>query len=59
MMDFEEEYLYRQITKGDRSDIGTWGMQCMGMFRSFQDIEEYFNTYHITDYMGLTKDEVR
>ncbi len=24
MMDFEEEYLYRQITKGDRSDIGTW-----------------------------------
>ena len=59
MMDFEEEYLYRQITKGDRSDIGTWGIQCMGMFRSFQDIEEYFNTYHITDYMGLTKDEVR
>lgn len=59
MMDFEEEYLYRQITKGSRSDIGTWGMQCMGMFRSFQDIEEFFNTYNITDYMGLTKDEVR
>lgn len=30
MMDFEEEYLYRQITKGDRSDIGTWGNTMYG-----------------------------
>ncbi|MBD3592642.1 TonB-dependent receptor [Bacteroides sp. GM023] len=59
VMDFEKEYLYRQITKGSRSDIGAWGMQCMGMFRSFQDIEEFFNKYNITDYMGLTKDKVR
>lgn len=59
VMDFVKEYQYRQITKGGRSDIGTWGMQCMGMFRSFQDIEEFFNRYNITDYMGLTKDEVR
>ena len=36
MMDFEDEYLYRQITKGHRSDVGTWGMECMGIFRSFQ-----------------------
>ena len=42
VMDWETEYLYRQITKNHRSDVGTWGMQCIGMFRSFQDIEEYF-----------------
>ena len=59
MMDFAKEYLYRQITKGSRTDIGTCGMQCIGMFRSFQDIEEYFDTYNITSYMGMTKDKVR
>ena len=34
-------------------------MQCIGMFRSFQDIEEYFEKYNITSYMGMTKDKVR
>jgi hypothetical protein len=34
-------------------------MQCIGMFRSFQDIEEYFAKYNITKYMGMTKDDVR
>ncbi|WP_036880114.1 SusC/RagA family TonB-linked outer membrane protein [Xylanibacter oryzae] len=58
-MDWETDYLYRQITKGHRSDVGLWGMQCLGMFRSFQDIEEYFDKYHITSYMGMTKDKVR
>jgi TonB-linked SusC/RagA family outer membrane protein len=58
-MDFETEYLYRQIQKGHRSDIGTWGMQCLGMFRSFQDIEEYFTKYNITSYLGMAKDKVR
>lgn len=58
-MDFKDEYIYRQITEGHRSDIGLWGMQCIGMFRSFQDIEEYFERYNITTYMGLTKDKVR
>lgn len=58
-MDWETEYIYRQIRKGGRTDIGVWGMQCIGMFRSFQDIEEYFDKYNITSYMGLTKDKVR
>ena len=34
-------------------------MQCLGMFRSFQEIEEYFAKYNITQYMGMTKDQVR
>lgn len=58
-MDFEDEYIYRQIVRGGRTDIGVWGMQCIGMFRSFQDIEEYFEKYHITSYMGMAKDKVR
>lgn len=59
MMDWKTEYAYRQITYGHRTDVGTWGMQCIGMFRTFQDIEEYFKQNNITSYMGLTKDQVR
>ena len=58
-MDFATQYIYRQIQKGGRTDVGTWGMQCIGMFRSFQDIEEYFAKYNISTYMGMTKDKVR
>ena len=58
-MDWETEYYYRQILKGHRSDTGLWGMQCIGMFRNFQDIDEYFAKYNITSYMGLSKDKVR
>ncbi|MDD7692400.1 MAG: TonB-dependent receptor [Prevotella sp.] len=57
--DFATENMYCNIQKGGRSDIGTWGMQCIGMFRSFQDINEYFDKYGITSYMGLSKDQVR
>jgi hypothetical protein len=44
-MDFEQNYIYRQIQQGGRTDIGLWGMQCIGMFRSFHDIDEYFDNY--------------
>ncbi|MCR4853827.1 MAG: TonB-dependent receptor [Prevotella sp.] len=58
-MDWPSEYLYRQLTYGSRTDLGLWGLQCIGMFRSFQDIEEYFQKYNITSYLGMTKDKVR
>lgn len=58
-MDFATDYIYRQIRKGGRTDIGLWGLQCVGMFRSFQDIEEYFAENNITSYLGKNKDEVR
>lgn len=64
-MDWETEYIYRQIVYGGRTDIGRWGMQCIGMFRSFQDIEEYFEKYMKKEdgtygtYMGKTKDQMR
>lgn len=44
---------------GGRNDSGTWGLECLGMFRSYQEIEEYFDKYGITNYLGLTKSEVR
>lgn len=59
LIPWQTEYLYRQQTKGHRADVGTWGMQCLGMFRSFQDIDEYFAKYNITNYMGMSKDQVR
>ncbi len=64
-MNWADEYIYRQIQYGGRTDIGLWGMQCLGMFRSFQDIEEYFETNlkkadgTYGTYMGLSKDNVR
>ena len=58
-MDWVTNYIYRQVTYGNRSDIGLWGMQCIGMFRSFQDIQEYVNANNITSYMGMSVDEIR
>jgi len=64
-MDWVTDYIYRQIQYKGRTDIGLWGMQCIGMFRSFQDIEEYFDKHMrkadgtYGTYMGLSKDQVR
>ena len=53
-------YLYRQLTYGERTDFtSNWGMQCIGMFRSFQDIQEYVQANNITSYMGLSPDQIR
>ena len=59
LMDWPKSDLYRSIHYGSRTDMGTWGYQCIGMFRSFQDIEEYFEKYNITQYCGKTKDQMR
>ena len=59
LMDWDEDHAYMKVHKNSRTDMGTWGMQCLGMFRSYQDIEEYFEKYNITSYMGKTKDQIR
>ncbi|MBR1547359.1 MAG: TonB-dependent receptor [Prevotella sp.] len=46
------------IVYGERSDRGLWGLSCLGMFRTYQEIEEYFQKYKITSYLGLTQDQV-
>jgi len=43
---------------GERKDRGIWGYSCIGMFRSYQEIEEYFKKYNITEYMGYQKSAV-
>ncbi len=50
---------YMAVRPGMRSDNGSWGMQCLGMFRSFQEIEEYFVENNISTYMGKTLDQMR
>ena len=55
---------YKAVRPGDRSDAGLWGYQCLGMFRSYHDIDAYFDTYLKKDdgtygkYLGLEKDKV-
>lgn len=48
-----------EVHPGQRSDTGSWGYASMGMFRNYQDIEEYFDRYNISNYMGMTKENVR
>ena len=43
---------------GERADRGLWGLSCLGMFRTYQEIEEYFKKYKITSYLGLSQDQV-
>jgi len=42
-----------------RTDLGTWGLDCIGMFRSYQQISEYVAKYHITNYLGMSPDKIR
>ena len=50
---------YDDVIYGERADRGVWGFKCLGMFRSYQEIEEYFDRYQITEYLGMKKSEVR
>ena len=55
---------YKAVRPGDRSDAGLWGYQCLGMFRTYHDIDEYFDTYLKKDdgtygkYLGMEKKDV-
>ena len=59
LMDWDTDHTYRKVHKGSRTDVGSWGMQCVGMFRSFQEIYEYFELNGITSYMDMSMDDVR
>lgn len=58
MFEITNPYFTDKIV-GERSDRGLWGLSCVGMFRSYQEIEEYFEKFHITNYLGLTKSQVQ
>jgi len=42
----------------ERDDRGVWGYECIGMFRSNQDVAEYFAEKGLTTYMGKTQVDV-
>mgnify|MGYP003623971959 FL=1 len=46
-------------TQGERSDRGVWRLECIGIFRNYQEIEEYFAKDNSTEYLGLSKADIR
>ena len=59
--DFVGRDAYQKMYPGSRTDTGQWGMQAIGIFRSFQEIQEYFDRY-ITPggtYMDKTLEQMR
>ena len=51
-------YDFDKLVRNERSDRGLWGYECIGMFRSYQEINEYFDKYSTTKYLGNTKENV-
>lgn len=47
------------IVQGERNDRGVWGLECLGIFKTYQEIEEYFAKNNITDYLGVGKADMR
>lgn len=58
MFEVKDPYFTDKVV-GERTDRGLWGLSCIGMFRSYQQIDEYFQKYNITNYLGLTKAQVQ
>ncbi|GHT58104.1 SusC/RagA family TonB-linked outer membrane protein [Bacteroidia bacterium] len=50
---------YNSVYPGGPQDMGSWGYDYMGMFRTQEDIDNYFTQYNITKYMSLNKDQVK
>lgn len=55
---FQATPFFDDIVRGQRNDRGVWGYECLGMFRSYQEIEEYFAVNKITSYLGKSKNDV-
>ncbi|MDR2804095.1 MAG: TonB-dependent receptor [Dysgonamonadaceae bacterium] len=46
------------VVANERSDRGLWGYECIGMFRTYQDIAEFFAEKNLITYMGKTQADV-
>ncbi|HLR32557.1 MAG TPA: hypothetical protein VK074_08705, partial [Fodinibius sp.] len=44
---------------GQSTEIGTWGYDYLGMFRTQSDIDEYVNRYNIQQVFGVTADNLK
>lgn len=50
---------FDDMVDGQRYDRGLWGLSCIGMFRSQVEIDEYFDRYGITEYLGMDRSRVQ
>ncbi|MDR3219333.1 MAG: SusC/RagA family TonB-linked outer membrane protein [Dysgonamonadaceae bacterium] len=50
---------YNSVYPGGPTDMGTWGYDYMGMFRTQADIDNYFAEYNITSYLNMTQQQVK
>jgi hypothetical protein len=46
------------VQPNQRADRGLWGYENIGMFRSYQEIAEYFAVNNLVTYMGKTQQDV-
>ncbi|MDR0541303.1 MAG: TonB-dependent receptor [Dysgonamonadaceae bacterium] len=46
------------LEPNQRADRGLWGYECIGMFRSYQEIAEYFASNNLTTYLGKTQADI-
>jgi len=49
---------FTAMQPGERSDRGLWGYECIGMFRTYQEVAEYFEENKLDRYMGLSLADV-
>jgi hypothetical protein len=49
---------FDSIVEDERQDRGVWGYKCLGMFTSYQQIQEYFTQNGITSYLGKSINDV-
>ena len=49
---------FDSIVEGERQDRGVWGYKCLGIFTSYQQIQEYFTQNNITSYLGNSINDV-
>jgi TonB-linked SusC/RagA family outer membrane protein len=49
---------FDEVVPNERADRGLWGYESIGMFRSYQDIAEYFAEKNLVTYMGRTQADV-
>lgn len=54
-----EAYPWNPDRNGASGDIGMWGYDYLGMFRTQQEIDAYVNEYNITEVFGTPADQLR
>jgi len=57
--DWPTTFEFDGIREGERTDRGVWGLECLGIFKTYQEIDEYFDRYGITSYLGKSKADMR